>query len=90
MMIKTTHNILASVILVCGLALAAQGQSSLTLPTQGPLQNLYDVQSAKLELMGVSLIRRGVADFQRSCAEVGDSPQPRTEEVVQLAGAAGN
>jgi hypothetical protein len=39
--------------------------------------------------MGISEIRRRVADFQRSCAEVGDSPQPKTDEVVQLAGAAG-
>jgi hypothetical protein len=39
--------------------------------------------------MGVSEIRRRGADFQRYCAEVGDSPQPKTEEVVQLAGAAG-
>ncbi len=47
MMIKTTHNILASVILVCGLALAAQGQSSLTLPTHRDHYKTYDVQSAK-------------------------------------------
>jgi hypothetical protein len=43
MMIKTTHNILASVILVCGLALAAQSQSSLTLPTHRDHYKTYDV-----------------------------------------------
>ena len=46
MMIKTTHNILASVILVCGLALAAQGQSSLTLPTHRDHYKTYNVERA--------------------------------------------
>jgi len=58
MMIKTTRTILASVISVCGLALAAQGQSSLTLPTHRDHYKTYDVQSAKLELMAIPRSRR--------------------------------
>jgi ubiquinone biosynthesis protein len=141
-MIKTTRKIFACIILLCALALAAQGQSRLTLPTPRDHYKTYDVQRAELELIGKVIkdfepqilklvefldsriktenlppteskelpkpvgdaelesmakvlngfapeIKKRVADFLRSGAEVGDFPQLKPEDVVQLARAAG-
>jgi len=141
-MIKVTRNILATIILFCAPGLAAQGQSSLTLPTPRDHYKTYDVQRAEFELMGKVIkdfepqimklvefldsrakienwppsesedplkpfgdakiksmakvlndfapeLRKRVADLLRSDGQVGDFPQLKTEDVLQLARAAG-
>ncbi len=93
-MIKKIRNILVCTTLLCALAPAAKGQSSLTLPTPRDHYKTYSVERAQLELMG-----KVVRDFQpqisklvellNSRAKTENLPPTESEELLKLGHDAG-
>ena len=88
-MIKTTRNILVCITLSCALAPAAQGQSSLTLPTPRDHYKTYNVERAWLELME-KVIKDfepqilKVVEFLDSRAKTEHLPPIESEELLKL------
>src|SRR4026207_2337393 len=92
-MIKAIRNILVCITLSCALAAAAQGQSSLTLPTPRDHYKNYNVERAGLELM-----EKAIKDFEPpilkvvqlldSGAQTEHLPPTGSEELLHLGRAA--